>query len=146
MLPRNYLGGRTLTMQEDRKSTRTSKAPVEHYWDWLLHEDDLFSSRINFFVVAESMLFIAFAINSYDIPALTIILGLTGILFVLIWLYVSICQVYFLINRIKGKLEETWPEYRVRKGFWLLGEPNIWLGIVFPSVLIVVWIFLMIQK
>ena len=131
--------------EQDTKATNLSKAPVEHYWDWLLHEDDLFSTRINFFVVAESMLFIAFAINSYDIPKLTIILGLTGILFVLIWLYVSICQIYFLINRIKAKLEETWPEYRVRKGFWLLGEPNIWLGIVFPSVLIVVWIFLMTQ-
>ena len=132
--------------KEDQKATNLSKAPIEHYWDWLLHEDDLFSSRINFFVVAESMLFIAFAINSYDIPKLTIILGLTGILFVLIWLYVSICQVYFLINQIKAKLEETWPEYRVRKGIWLLGEPNIWLGIVFPIVLIVVWIFLMIEQ
>jgi len=133
-------------MQEDRKPANLSKAPVEHYWDWLLHEDDLFSSRINFFVVAESMLFIAFAINSYDIPMLTIILGLTGILFVLVWLYVSVCQIYFLINRIKAKLEENWPEYRVRKGIWLLGEPNIWLGIVFPSILIIVWIFLMMQQ
>ncbi len=132
--------------EEDQKAANLSKAPIEHYWDWLLHEDNLFSSRINFFVVAETMLFIAFAINSYDIPKLTIILGLTGILFVLIWLYVSVCQIYFLINRIKAKLEETWPEYRVRKGIWLLGEPNIWLGIVFPSILIVVWIVLMIQK
>ena len=132
--------------EEGRKATNLSKAPVEHYWDWLLHEDNLFSSRINFFVVAETMLFIAFAINSYDIPKLTIILGLTGILFVFIWLYVAICQIYFLINPIKAKLEETWPEYRVRKGVWLLGEPNIWLGILFPSVLIVVWIFLVVQQ
>ena len=133
-------------MEEDRKSAELLKAPVEHYWDWLLHEDGLFSSRINFFVVAESMLFIAFAINSYDIPKLTIIIGLTGILFVLIWLYVSICQTYFLINRIKTKLEDMWPEYRIRKGIWLLGEPNIWLGIIFPTVLIIVWIFLIIQQ
>ena len=132
--------------EEDQNATNPSKAPVEHYWDWLLHEDNLFSSRINFFVVAESMLFIAFAINSYAILKLTIILGLTGILFVLIWLYVSVCQIYFLINPIKAKLEETWPEYRVRKGIWVLGEPNIWLGILFPSVLIVVWIFLMMQQ
>lgn len=132
--------------EEVQKATNLSKAPVEHYWDWLLHEDNLFSGRINFFVVAQSMLLIAFAINSYNIPALTIVLGLTGILFVLVWLYVSICQICFLINRIKAKLEETWPEYRERKGIWLMGEPNIWLGIVFPSVLIVVWIVLMIQK
>jgi len=133
-------------MQEDKKSIQTPKAPVEHYWDWLLHEDDLFSNRINFFVVAESMLFIPFAINSYKVPMLTLILGLTGILFVLVWLYVSICQIYFLINPIKAKLEEQLPEYRARKGTWLLGEPNLWLGIIFPSALIVVWIFLMVQQ
>ncbi len=132
--------------EEDRNATNLSKAPVEHYWDWLLHEDNLFSSRVNFFVVAQSMLLIAFAINSYENPSLTMILALAGILFVLVWLYVSICQIYFLINRIKEKLEEKLPEYRVRKGIWLLGEPNIWLGIVFPSILILVWIVLMIQK
>ncbi len=132
--------------EEDRNKTNLSKDLVEHYWKWLVHEDDLFSSRISFFVIAQSMLIIAFAINSYENPNLTMILGLTGILFVLIWLYVSICQIYFLINRIKEKLEAKLPEYRVRKGIWLLGEPNLWLGVVFPSVLIVIWIFLMIQQ
>jgi hypothetical protein len=132
--------------EEDRNVTNLSKAPVEHYWEWLLHEDALFSSRINFFVVAQSMFLIAFAINAYKNQKLTMILGLTGILFVLIWLYVSICQIYLVINRIKEKLEEKLPEYRVRKGIWLLGEPNIWLGVVFPLALIVVWLLLMIQK
>jgi len=132
--------------EEDRKATNLSKAPVEHYWEWLVHEDNLFSSRISFFVIAQSMLLIAFAINSYENPKLTAILGFAGILFVLVWLYLSICQIYLVINRIKEKLEEKLPEYRVRKGIWRLGEPNIWLGIVFPSTLIVVWIFLMIQK
>ncbi|MFQ5799109.1 MAG: hypothetical protein ACE5H0_10530 [Bacteroidota bacterium] len=132
--------------KEEQKATNLSKAPVEHYWDWLVHEDNLFSSRISFFVIAQSMLFIAFAINSYENPKLTMVLGLTGILFVLVWLYISICQIYFLINRIKGKLEEKLPEYRIRKGIWLFGEPNSWLGIVFPSALIVVWVFLMIQQ
>ena len=132
--------------EEGRNETNLSKAPAEHYWDWLVHEDNLFTSRISFFVIAQSMLFIAFAINSYENPSLTTILGLTGILFVLVWLYVSICQIFFLINRVKEKLEAKLPEYRVRKGIWLLGEPNIWLGIVFPSALIVVWVFLMIQQ
>jgi hypothetical protein len=132
--------------KKEDNATDLSKAPVMHYWDWLLHEDNLFSSRINFFVVAESMLFIAFAINSYANPKLTLILGLTAVIFALIWLYVSICQIFYLINRIKEKLEEKMPEYRLRKGFWLFGEPNIWLGIAFPSAIIVVWVFLMIQQ
>lgn len=133
-------------MQEEQNSTKPSKAPVEQYWDWLLHEDGLFSSRINFFVVAESMLFIPFAINSYEIPMLTYILGLTGIIFLLVWLYVSIRQIYFVINPIKVKLKEELPLYRVHRGTWLLGEPNLWLGVIFPLALIVVWIFLMIQQ
>ncbi len=132
--------------KKEANVTDLSKATFEYYWNWLLHEDSLFSSRINFFVVAESMLFIAFAINSYANPKLTLILGLTAILFLLIWLYVSICQIFYLINRIKDKLEEKIPEYRLRKGFWLFGEPNIWLGIVFPSALIVVWVFLIMQQ
>ncbi len=132
--------------EEEQKATNLSKAPVEHYWDWLVHEDNLFSSRISFFVIAQSMLFIAFAINSYENPKLTMVLGLTGILFVVVWLYASICPIFYLINRLNEKLEEKMPEYRARKGFWLFGEPNIWLGIVFPSLLIVVWIFLMMQQ
>ncbi len=132
--------------EDKQNETKLPKAPVEHYWDWLIHEDNLFSSRMSFFVVSQTMLFIPFAINAYENPKLTVILSLTAILFIIIWLYVSICQIFFLTNRIKARLEETWPEYRVRKGFWLLGEPNIWLGIVFPSALVVVWIFLMIQK
>ncbi len=35
--------------KEDRKVTNPLKAPVEYYWDWLLHEDDPFSSRLHFF-------------------------------------------------------------------------------------------------
>ncbi len=133
-------------MQDEKghNAPNLSKAPVEHYWDWLLHEDDLFSSRISFFVIAETMLFIAFAINAYAKPSLTTILGVAGILFASIWLYVSISHIYFLINPIKEKLREGLPEYREVKAVWLFGDPNIWLGIVFPIILIVIWIFLMI--
>ena len=48
--------------EKDHNAPTLSKAPTEHYWDWLLHEDTLFSSRISFFLIAETMLFIAFAI------------------------------------------------------------------------------------
>jgi hypothetical protein len=127
--------------ERERKESTIS---VEHYWDRLKHEDSLFSSRTSIFVVAQSMLFIAFVINSYENPKITIVLGATGILFVLVWLVVSICQIYRHINRVKQKLVEKLPEYQVRRGIWLFGEPNIWLGIVFPSVLIMVWILLVI--
>ena len=131
---------------KDKIAPTLSKAPSEHYWDWLLHEDGLFSGRINFFLIAESMLFIAFAINSYENPHLTTVLSMAGLLFVAIWLYVSIIQIFFLINPIKKRLRKELPEYREMKGTWLFGDPNIWLGIVFPAVLVLIWILLMIEE
>ncbi len=135
-------------MQDEKHQDAPSltKPPSEHYWEWLLHEDDLFSNRTNFFLIAESMLFIAFAIDAYANSDLTTILAAAGILFVSIWLYISIFQIYFLINPIKEQLRQRLPEYREVKGAWLLGDPNIWLGIVFPFVLIGIWIFLLVQR
>ncbi len=128
--------------EKDHNAPNLLKASGEHYWEWLLHEDDLFSSRINFFLIAESMLFIAFAINAYGNANLTTILGIAGILFISIWLYVSIFHIYFVIKPIKERLREKLPEYGEVKDVWLFGNPNIWLGIVFPLVLIGIWIFL----
>ncbi len=91
------------------------------------------------------MLFIAFAINAYAKQSLTTILGIAGILFAAIWLYVSVFHIYFLINPIKEKLRDGLPEYREVKDMWLLGDPNIWLGIVFPAVLIGIWTLLIVR-
>ena len=132
--------------EKDRNAPDLSKAPTERYWDWLLHEDNLFSSRISFFLIAESMLLIAFAINAYADPELTKILGAAGILFASLWCYVSICQIFFLINPIKQQLRNKLPEYRELRDIWLIADPNIWLGILFPLVLVVIWIFFIIEE
>ncbi len=131
---------------EDQSRPTLSKAPSEHYWDWLLHEDDLFSNRINFFLIAETMLLIAFAINAYDNANLTIIVGGAGILFASIWMYVSIFQIFSLINPIKRRLRETFPEYREVKAIIWIGDPNLWLGIVFPAVLLTLWVALVVEE
>ena len=77
---------------------------------------------------------------------LSTVFGIAGIVFVAIWLYVSVFQIHFVINPIKEKLRETLPEYREVKVTWLLGDPNIWLGILFPLILVGIWILLMIQE
>jgi len=77
---------------------------------------------------------------------LSTIFGIAGILFVTIWLYVSVFQIHFVINPIKEKLRETLPEYREVKVIWMFGDPNIWLGILFPLILVGIWISLMIQE
>lgn len=121
-------------------------APEEHYWQWLLHEDDLFSNRANFFIVAETMIFIAFAINTYSNLHLTRVFGAAGILFATIWLYVSFVQIFFLLNPIKKKLRAELIEYREINVTWYLGDPNIWLGMLFPLVLVGIWTFLLVQE
>lgn len=123
-----------------------SRAPTERYWDWLLHEDDLFANRLNFFLIAESMLLIAFAINAYELSSLTRVLGAAGILSASLWCYVSTFQIFSLINPIKDRLRNKSPEYGEVKGIWLVGDPNIWLGVIFPLALIGIWIVLIIQK
>jgi hypothetical protein len=122
-----------------------SKPLTERYWDWLLHEDDLFSNRLNFFLIAESMLLIAFAINSYEISNLTKVLGAAGILAAALWCYVSAVQIFSLINPIKIQLRRVLPEYKEMKDISLLADPNIWLGVLFPLLVIGIWIFLIIQ-
>ncbi len=130
--------------EHEQSPAGRSKAPIERYWEWLLHEDDLFSSRISFFLIAETMILIAFAINAYENPDLTKILGIAGILFVVIWLYVSAVQLMSITRPIKDRLREQMPEYREVKDVWLLGDPNVWLGIVFPIVIIGMWIALIV--
>ena len=73
-------------------------------------------------------------------------LVLPGILFISIWLYVSICQIYFLLNPIKEKLRKEMSEYREVKNIWLFGDPNFWLGIVFPLFFAGIWILFMIGE
>ncbi len=39
----------------------TKEGQIATLWEWALHEDNLFVGRINFFIVAESIQFSAFA-------------------------------------------------------------------------------------
>ncbi len=132
--------------ENDRKAPDQSEDPTKRYWDWLLHEDDLFSNRLNFFLIAESMLLIAFAINAYANSNLTKVLGAAGLLSVTLWCYVSAVQIFSLINPIKIQLRRVLPEYKEIKDISLLADPNIWLGVVFPLLLIGIWVFLIIQQ
>lgn len=132
--------------EEGQNAPSPSKAPAERYWEWLLHEDDLFSNRLNFFLIAESMLLIAFAINSYANSNLTKVLGAAGILTATLWCYVSAVQIFSLINPIKIRLRRVLPEYKEIKDISLPADPNIWLGVLFPLLLIGIWVFLIIQQ
>ena len=94
------------TMPDDETRLRNAEAE-KRYWEWLLHEGGLFSSRVRFFLGAETLFFIVFAINSYELAVLTQVTGALGTLFGVIWVYVSMFWIFVQLNPIKSELYET---------------------------------------
>lgn len=117
-------------------------------WDWLLHEGNLFTSRVNFFLIAESMLFVAFATLAVHIPQepwLAKILVFAGIFITAIWLIVSVGQIYYIMDPIKTELERLLPEWNKifkRSKKWLRIDDIV--GITLPLWILCVWILLFI--
>ncbi len=135
-------------MGGEKHSPQSTKSPkqIQGLWEWCLHEDHLFTNRANFFMVAEAMLFAAFAallartsINKGSI----IIIGVAGIIVTVVWVYTAAVQRQKTMNPIKKILRQAIPEYNEiasgRKG-WSI---NIVLGIILPILIFGVWVALL---
>lgn len=124
----------------------SKKDSIERLWSWILHEDTLFANRINFFLVAESMFFAAFAalsISSTNNVKILLVVGIGGILLSLIWIYLSYYQIYTTMRPIKRELAENLSEYLhvVEKRSNLIGANHL-LGFIVPSIFIIMWLIL----
>jgi hypothetical protein len=83
---------------------------TSRYWEWLRHEEELFVSRANFFVVAESMLFAAFAtLAAADVLRFAPLAAITatGVLISILWLHVAQLQRRERIRPLKAALADT---------------------------------------
>jgi hypothetical protein len=117
------------------------------YWDWILHEDNIFTNRGNFFVVAEAMLFSSLSGFSAMITIEKVTVCILGIFLSLIWLWVSAISIYITQKEIKRKLGETeprWNEIRIKRRKW--GKAHFLIGILLPSGFTVVWLLFLIIK
>lgn len=95
-----------------KKTDIYDKDSIERLWGWILHEDTLFANRINFFLLAESMFFAAFAaLTSSDINHIEflVIVGTGGIILATVWIYISWYQIYTTMRPIKTILVENLP-------------------------------------
>jgi hypothetical protein len=117
-------------------------------WEWSLHEDTLFSNRVNFMLVGESMLFAGFATllsaQSLHKGALLTI-GILGVLVSLVWLWVARKQLCLVNKPIQIELKKAWPEYEEMAGKrekWWQRPHNI-IGVFLPIILMVAWVFLL---
>jgi hypothetical protein len=115
----------------------------EYYWDWLKHEDNLFTDRNNLLLVAKSMTFAAVA----TIQAGTgksvhgILLAAAGLFITLIWLFASLKHLVSTDPPLKRKLREVDPrrnDFDLARSKWRF---NHWLiGFILPFGLLIVWV------
>lgn len=144
---------KTEEKEEEKEEEETRKGltdrQIDHLWEWLLHEDNLFASRVSFFIVAVSMFFAAFAALSagkVKNPKIFITLGVAGVILISVWIYIARYQIYFTIRPIKeilcnsDKIQEYQMIVSKRQGVL---KANIVLGCVFPVILLIVWLVLL---
>jgi hypothetical protein len=120
----------------------------DFYWTWVWHENNLFTSRANFFLISEAMLFAGIAAllagsrNDLTIQVYRI-LAVAGAFSTLLWIYVSVVQLQLTLNPLKERAKELEPRYAEfanRQG--VFGRLNFVVGVVLPAVLAILWIWL----
>ena len=85
----------------------------EYYWDWLKHEDNLFTNRNNFFLIAEGMLIAAVAglLDSglQNSQSSVLLLCLAGLFVSFIWVFANLKHLVATEPKIKEELHATEP-------------------------------------
>jgi hypothetical protein len=91
-----------LSEANDNKETDYDKL----LWEWNLHEDELFFNRANFFLVAESMFFTAFAalVVASSSASLAIVLGLGGLGISILWLHIIFIQLHQTTKPLRDEM------------------------------------------
>jgi len=85
---------------------------IDNMFDYFQHEDNLFTERVNVFVVVETIfltgyIFAWIFFDGHDtLMPLIMIFGLGGIIYTLLWLYIFHCQRIYTINVLKKNLIE----------------------------------------
>lgn len=130
---------------EKKKEVSTSDDLVGRRWTQLLHEDTLFTNRVNFFLVAESMLFVSYvtAINALQ-PNKVVIhtIAILGVVYTIIWWFVCGRQQYNL-EKLKEKVEEVDPDYKDTRIGRAPGPATFVLAHILPAVTLIAWIVML---
>ena len=137
--------------EPDNKYTREMEAgalcpgndKADWLWGFLLHSEDTFNNRTNFFLVAESMLLVSYvtvpstASGRYWLLAVIVFLGFA---FTVPWLCVQ-WRAYKNMGGLGNRVAETIPEYReIRADRASAIKANFAIGIVLPIVTLLAWI------
>lgn len=108
----------------------------DFYWDWLKHENNTLSNRVNYFLVAHSMLLVAATADCQKWP-----FCLAGVITSIIWLLVNIKHVFRTHRLIVDKLRSVqhyWAASTENRGSGLWSN-NVLLGIFLPATVLLLW-------
>ena len=104
--------------KEVRSILEGNGGDVDNAWRYLSHADDLFASRVHFFLVAESVLFVSFvATMSLGVSAddaagqLRLVMTALGILCTVSWWYANF-RLRTRTNWLREELAKADPVYR----------------------------------
>jgi len=119
------------------------KEKTERAYKYFKHADDHYAQRINFFLVAESMLVISFVTsltNSSILPEIGLAISIIGLIFTSIWLYTNarleIRTIYMIKNHLKK--DDLYREYLTSTGGWF---SKSLLTYTLPISMNLLWIF-----
>lgn len=120
---------------------------MERLWQWMMHEDNLFSARANIFMASQALLFSAMALKTGNTGSSEIVgvLSVIGIAFSVMWLYLWWYQTKKVLTPIKniliGKTSDNYyAEFKHVKKLSneLLGAHTV-LGCILPIIIIILW-------
>jgi hypothetical protein len=118
---------------------------TDRAWQYKLHEEMIFYQRINFFLIAESMLFVAFTTllgSTANYREFLVVLALLGFLLGLVWLYVGARQLY-VIDYVSRYCRETYAEYAQLKDrrYEPVFSSTKMLAYFVPVMVLIVWLW-----
>jgi small-conductance mechanosensitive channel len=125
-----------------------SSEDAEKLWQYKMHEEDIFYQRLNFFLVAESMLFVAYTTlfaSPRSIFSVIIVLSTLGSILTLVWIYVSSRQLNVMRQIAKESQEavNVYARIREERSKWPVSSTKL-LAYFVPLVVLLAWLTIVI--
>jgi hypothetical protein len=134
--------------QTNTGKTSIDKEGIERLWQYRLQQENIFYQRLNFFLVAESMLLVAFTtiLSKVDFWNTTISVGILGLLLTFLWGAVNIRQ-YQVYNHVRKLVEEVCPEFKDLRAIRPKSFVRSWflLTYIVPALIAIAWTVLLLM-
>lgn len=128
----------------EKKDEAIPEQEIERLWTWLLNEAALYTNRVNFYIVAQSMFFVAFASSTRKSQVFIIACTVAGILLSLIWFIMSKHQNQNVVAPLRKALYKNWDvAERINSGQKPVLRTHFLLGIILPWFMILLWLWVL---